>query len=261
MIDLRPRHQVGYLLPVDIADAIYYQFSRVFPRDVLLVGYPLALTGFYAPDVDAALEHFWEGVDFLASRGVERIVQGGIPVSALAGRERIQQLVAEAGRRTGLPVSADFEESIDAFHELGVRRVAVAAKWDEQLMQGVADYLSDAGLEVVGTCAERHTAQEVVALTSDDGIDLALRLGREAFLSAPTADGLLLAGGAWLSLHAVPILEAEFGRPVITNPSATFWAAMRQFGISSPDSGWGRLIDGLRGDVATAALANRGRSS
>lgn len=245
MTDIRPAHQLGYLLPVLVADAIFYQFYRVLPPDVLLVAYPIALTGFTPTAVDAALGHFWEGVDFLSGRGVERIVQGGIPVSAYAGRDRILRLVAEAERRTGIPVSADFEESIDALRSLGVRRVAVAAKWDDALMSAVGRYLTDAGLDVAGLTAEAHTAEQVVAIASDDGIDLALRLGREAFKRFPDADGLLLAGGAWLSLQVIPQLEAEFDRPVVTNPGATFWSAMRQFGLRSPHAGWGRLLDGL----------------
>jgi len=245
MIDIRPAHQLGYLLPVMVGDTVYYQFHRVFPPDVLLVAYPLGLAGFTPTAVDAALERFWEGVEFLRGRGVERIVQGGIPVSAHAGRDRILRLVAEAERRTGIPVSADFEESIEALRSLGVRRVAVAAKWDDALMAAVGRYLTDAGLDVVGSTAEAHTAQQVLALPSDEGIDLALRLGREAFRSAPDADGLLLAGGAWLSLQVIPQLEAEFDRPVVTNPSATFWSALRQFGLRSPHAGWGRLLDGL----------------
>src|SRR5687768_10689085 len=131
MFDIRPKRQFGYLLPVTVGDTIYYQFYRVFPPDVFMATYPLALSAFSRPAVDAALEHFWDGVEFLASRGVERIVQGGIPVSALAGRERIRSLLAEAERRTGIPADADFEEAIAALQALGVRKVAVAAKWDD----------------------------------------------------------------------------------------------------------------------------------
>ena len=91
-----------------------------------------------------------------------------------------------------------------------------------------------------------------MAVTPRQGVELAVRLGRSAFLAAPQAEGLLLAGGAWLSLQAVPILEAEFGRPVVTNPSATFWAALRQFGIHSPSVGWGRLHFSLQAQRALA---------
>lgn len=245
VIDLLPRHQLGYILPVEVGDAMYYQFHRVFPPDCLFVCYPIGLQSFTPAGVDAALEHFWQAFEFLVERRVERIVQGGIPVSALAGRTRILELLAEAGRRTSIPTTADFEEVVEAFQELGVKRVAVAAKWDDRLMQAVSAYLAEADIQTVGWSAEAHSAQQVVAIAPQEGIALALRLGRAALQEAPQAEGLLLAGGAWLSLQAIPILEAEFGKPVVTNPSATFWAALRQFGISSPTTGWGRLIDGL----------------
>ncbi|MCL5960931.1 MAG: hypothetical protein M1358_16790 [Chloroflexi bacterium] len=245
MIDLLPRHQLGYVLPVTVADEIFYQFYRVFPSDCILVTYPIGLQSFTPEGVNAALEHFWEAFDFLVDRGVERIVQGGIPVSALAGRRRIQAMLEEAARRSSVIATADFEEVIEAFQTLGVRRVTVASKWDERLMRAITAYLADVGIEVVGQYAEPHTAQEVVAIAARDGIDLAVRLGREALLRTPDAEGLLLAGGAWLSSQAVPILEAEFGKPVVTNPTATYWAGLRQLGICSPIKGWGRLIDGL----------------
>jgi maleate cis-trans isomerase len=247
MIDLRPSHQLGYILPVTVADTVYYQFHRVYPPDCILVGYPIGLQAFSPEGVDAALEHFWEAFEFLVGRRVERIVQGGIPVSATAGRARILGLLDEARRRSDIPTTADFEEVIEAFQALGVRRVAVAAKWHPQLMRDVASYLAEAGIETLGHTAEAHTAQQVVALSPVVGIDLAVELGRAALRQFPEAEGLLLAGGAWLSLQAVPILEAEFDRPVVTNPSATFWAGLRQFGLRSPVSGWGRLIDGLPG--------------
>lgn len=258
MIDIRPRRQLGYLLPVTVGDTVYYQFYRVFPPDVFMATFPLALSAFTRPAVDAALGNFWEGVDFLASRGVERIVQGGIPVSALAGRDRIRRLLDEAERKTGIPCDGDFEESIRALQDLGVRKVAVAAKWDDALMHGVSVYLEDAGFAVTGLTSKVHTAREVVALSADDGIEMAVELGREAFRQSPGADGLLLAGGAWLSLQAIPRLEAEFGRPVVTNPSATFWAALKQFGLRSQEPGMGRLLDTLHGNETMNGAARLG---
>ena len=61
----------------------------------------------------------------------------------------------------------------------------------------------------------------------------------------PDADGLLLAGGAWLVAQAVPMLEAEFGKPVVTNPGSTYWAALRQADLE-PQPGFGQLLESLR---------------
>ena len=245
MIDLMPRRQFGYINPVQISDYIHYQFYGIFPPNCLMVSFPLNLQSFSHGGVDKALEGFWSGFDFLVDRKVERISQGGIPVSAYAGRPRILAMLEEAAKRASIPATADFEKSIEAVRQLGIKRLAVAAKWSPELMQRIREYLGHAGITPVGVLGQEHSAQQVVALKPQESVDVALALGREAFAKMPEADGLLLAGGAWLVMQAVPILEAEFGKPVVTNPGASYWAALRQAGLK-PHSGFGRLIDSLR---------------
>jgi maleate cis-trans isomerase len=196
--------------------------------------------------VEAALESFWPAFDFLVSRKVDRIVHGGIPVPAFAGRKRVLGFLEEAARRApGIPSSFDFEECVEGFRLLGCRRIAMAGKWDDALMGRVAAYLLDAGLEPLGWASQAHTTQQVLEVRPQDGIDMALALGRKAFQQNPGADALLLAGGSWLSNAAIPLLEKEFGRPVLTNPAASYWAFMRQLGRRSPQRGFGMLIDSL----------------
>ena len=64
-------------------------------------------------------------------------------------------------------------------------------------------------------------------------------------LCAGASTSVRNAGGNWLSNAAIPVLEREFGRPVITNPAASYWAFMRQLGKCSPRRGFGTLIDSL----------------
>jgi arylmalonate decarboxylase len=244
VIDLMPRRQFGYINPVQISDFIHYQFYRIFPVNCLLVNVPLNLQSFSHQGVDTALEAFWPAFDFLVDRQVERISQGGIPVSAYAGRPRVLAMLEEAAKRSSIPATADFEESIEAVRHMGIKRLAVAAKWSLELMGRIREYLNHAGITPVGLIGHEHSARQVVALRPQDSVDVALALGREAFTKMPEADGLLLAGGAWLVMQAVPILEAEFGKPVVTNPGATYWAALRQGGLK-PHAGFGRLIDSI----------------
>jgi maleate cis-trans isomerase len=244
-VNLLPTGQLGYILPTTVGDAIHHQFYRVCPPDMMLIACPINLGAFSADGVEAALTSFWPAFDFLVARKVDRIVQGGIPVSAIAGRRRILGFIEEARRRSSIPLAADFEECVEGFKALGCRRIAIAAKWDDKLMGQVAQYLREAGLEPLGWASQAHTASQVMDVRPQDGIDLAIALGRRAFAENPQADALLLAGGAWLSLAAIPVLEREFGRPVIANPAATYWAAMKQLGRSSPEKGCGILIDSL----------------
>lgn len=245
--EMLPKGQLGYILPPRIGDTIHHQFYRTCPPDLMLVVYSLNLGAFTEQGVEAALASFWPAFDFLAARKVDRIVQAGIPVSAIAGRERILAFLDEAARRApGLPASADFEEAIEGFKLLGCKRIAMAGKWDDALMSRVAAYVRAAGLEPLGWAAQAHTTQQVMDVQPQDGFDMAVALGRRAFSENPGADGLLLAGGNWLSNAAIPVLEEEFGRPVITNPAASYWAFMRQLGRCSTKAGYGTLIDSLR---------------
>ncbi len=244
MSNLVPRHQLGYVLPIPVGDYIHYQFYNVAPPNVFMVAIPLGLQSFSAGGAENAMDGFMKAVDFLHNRGVHRIVQGGIPISAFIGRPRMLEFCAEAQRRSGVECTCDFEETIQGLQSQGVKKVAIAAKWDDALINGMRGYLAHAGLEVVGHAAEVHTAQQVMDVTPQAGLDMAIALGSKALEEFPQADGLLLGGGAWLSMPAVPVLESKFGKPVVTNPTATYWAALRQFGLKGK-RGFGRLLDSL----------------
>ena len=67
--------------------------------------------------------------------------------------------------------------------------------------------------------------------------------------AAPEAQALLLPGGLWYAIYAVPILEAEFGKPVLLNILSTTSAAMHAKsyqskiqGSGKSDSYWGKVL-------------------
>ena len=66
---------------------------------------------------------------------------------------------------------------------------------------------------------------------------LALRLGRSAMAAAPDAQALMLPGGLWFAIHAAPLLEAEFGVPVLLNITATVVRNARRARIAAHVSG------------------------
>lgn len=191
--------------------------------------------------VEEVMADYWAKVDQLVRQGVDRITIRGFPVSANLGRSRVLKLLEETTSKTGLPANTDAEAVVAAFEYLGVRHIAVGSRWHDEMNQAVVKYLGEAGLEVVAiTSAGQHVA-DAHAMSVEMGIRLAIQLGREAMRKAPQAEGLFLAGGAWRSLAAVPVLEEDFGKPVVTNPIATAWTLIHT-GIAPPVHGWGRLL-------------------
>ena len=140
------------------------------------------------------------------------------------------QLMDDEQRRVGIPVTSDFEDALEALRSFSARKVALAAKWKPSVMEAVARYLADAGLECVGACGGDYDARDMAKINTLDSVDFGVSLGRQALTSCPSADALLLGGGTWLSIPISATLEREFDKPVVSNMTATFWNALRQFG-------------------------------
>jgi len=237
-----PWFYLGYVTPHQLVDNVPYQFYRIAPDGVMLMLANLEIGNYTIEAVEHELPLFWKHAGALAKAGANRVVLTGVPVSAALGRERVLALIAEASARTGVPVDTDLEAIAAAARHLGVERVALATRWHEPLNNAVARYLGLAEIEVVGQQASGRTMAENATLGPADGMRLAIELGRAALAAAPTAQGLILPGGRWLSIHAVALLEAEFGKPVFLNLNSSLWAALRSAGRGLPIEGQGMLL-------------------
>lgn len=242
MIDLMPKHILGVVSPRGDSSLIHYQFYRLVPRDVMLVSANLSLEDYTVEAVDKALADFGRCIDVLAQKKANVIVQAGIPIAALKGRDFTLNLLRQVEEKTSIPGHSNMESVIAGMHHLGVKKIAIGSRWRKYLNDAVESYLAEAGIRVVGRIDYGQTAPEASAMSLARGMEMAVELGRQALRAAPEADGLLLPGGAWISIHAIPILEEEFGKPVFSNLQSMTWQALRRFGTWKPIPGWGRLL-------------------
>jgi arylmalonate decarboxylase len=155
----------------------------------------------------------------------------------------VLEIIEQTAKRTGREADSQSEATIAAIRHLGARRIAIASRWPDELNRALLAYFADAGIEVLAVTSAGQWASKAFSMSIEEGVKLAFQLGREAMRKAPRADLLLLAGGAWRSLAAVPILEEDFGIPVITNPIAPVWRLIHA-GVAPPVKGWGRLLAG-----------------
>ena len=242
MNNLEPWYRLGFITPHQFIDNLPYQFYRLAPPGMMLVAANLDLADYTEAAVEHELPLLWRLATALVKRGVERIHVSGVPVGAALGRQRVQTILAEGEKRTGIPFSTDMENIISALKFLGVTKLAIGSRWHDRLNDAVANYLKLGGVDVIGRKASGRSLAENESLKTSDGMRLAVDLGRSALEAAPDAEALLLPGGLWITIHAIPLLEAEFGKPVLINLSATIWATLRAAGLSKPVQGWGRLL-------------------
>ena len=242
---ISPWYQLGYIIPHIYTDMDAYQFYRVAPEGMMLVTTGLNLQGHSLEAVERELPTFWERVELLGKKKVDRIALSGVPVASMLGRKRMREILAEAEKRSGLPCDTDLEAHIAVLKHLGATRIALATRWHEPTNTALTRYLAEAGIEVIA-CRSKGTSFGLSRSASpgDDHL-LALELGGEVLRETPDAQALLMPGGLWHAIHAVPLLEAEHGRPVLLNILSTTWAALHAAGkrmLHRPDPRWGKVL-------------------
>jgi arylmalonate decarboxylase len=236
------RYIAGTVSPIGTDRHPMPQPEPLLPADIREISASIEISDYTPQGVTEAIEkRYWPCVEALIAQGAQRITLAGFPIASQLGRPRVLALAEETTRKTGAVADSHAEATIAALQHLGVRRLAVASRWSEQLNNALLAYLTQGGIEVLTVTSANQWAKQAFSMSIEEGVKLAFQLAREAMRAAPGAQGLLLAGGAWRSLAAVPILEDDYHVPVVTNPIAQVWRLIAA-GIAPPVKGWGRLL-------------------
>ena len=219
-----------------------YRFYRIVPTEVMMISTGLVdLRDYTKEGVERAMKSYWECVDLLAKEGANVIVFGGAPISAQLGRKRVRDLLEETTKRTGLPASSTLESGLAAMEHMGVKRLAIGSRWAEEVNQGLRSYMADGGVEVVAMTGRGHWAADTAKLSFEERLQLALDVAHEAATAGPTAQGVLLPGGA-IAEHAIVPIEELYGMTVFTNYNAEVWHTLVHTAVVPPILGWGKLL-------------------
>lgn len=244
---IHPWHQLGYIIPHLQTDMDAYQFYNIAPKGMILVTTGLNLQGHSMEAVEAELPAFWRAIDILKKKKVDRIALSGVPVASYLGRKRMREMLAEAEQRSGIPCDTDLEAHIAALKHLGATKIALATRWHEPTNTALTKYLNEAGIEVVALRAQGSTLQQHKLANPAADHQLALDLA-QVLRDTPQAQAIMMPGGLWHAMHAVPLIEAEYGVPATLNITATTWAALHAAGphlLHKPEAKWGRLLASL----------------
>ncbi|WP_137390963.1 maleate cis-trans isomerase family protein [Rhodoligotrophos defluvii] len=139
-------------------------------------------------------------------------------------------------RGTSAAPSSTSTGFLDACHTLGVTRVAIASVYREEVTTRFVEFLSHAGIETVSHRSVGWEGQpdDDHRLTTAD----VERLAREC--DHPSAAAILIPETNILTTEAIPIIEAQLGKPVLTAIQVTVWHAARLAG-SDWTGGIGRI--------------------
>jgi maleate isomerase/arylmalonate decarboxylase len=142
----------------------------------------------------------------------------------------------------GVPCVATASALVHACRALGLARVALATPYHDALNEHERAFLADNAIAVVamkGLGIGAGGPQEYVRIARVPAADVYAH-ARSA--DRPDAQGLLISCTDLATLAAIPRLEHDLGKPVVTSNQATFWAALRAAGVADRFEGYGDLL-------------------
>ncbi|WP_345496605.1 maleate cis-trans isomerase family protein [Nocardia callitridis] len=229
---------VGFIYPDHAAEDDY-------PRAEATLGVRLPVAHIYGTDLHAvpelldlgSPEKLAHGAELLAPHRPAGIVwactSGSFVYGPDGAREQVEALAAAAG----VPATSTSFAFVDAAHALGVRKVAVAASYPDDVARLFVEFLAAADIEVVSMRSSGiDTAAEVGTLTPAQVRELALANDH------PDAEALLIPDTAMHTLEVLPELETALGKPVLTANQVTIWAGLRLVGAEPVSAELGTLL-------------------
>jgi maleate cis-trans isomerase len=232
------RSRFGVLQPGTITDNNPFEFYLMAPPGVQMVLTSLGIGGLTDDEYERAVAGIEAPIKRLLSRGVDVIIEAGVPPIVRKGWGFEDELRARVAKLTDVPFATDIGCCIEGLRALGVQRVALLTT--ENLQRGVGEYLHGAGIEMVAMAG-------VPMLHEDDRHSLPLsvpyRAGVSLRRSAPDCDGLLVLGAFLPTVGMIQDLEDAIDVPVVSSAQAMMWHGLRLAGVPPREvMGFGRLF-------------------
>lgn len=182
-------------------------------------------------------ERLAEGASLLAKHEPDAVVwactSGSFVYRPDGAREQVEKLAEAAGK----PASSTSFAFVNAAAALGVRKVAVAASYPDDVAKLFVEFLASGGVEVVSMSSEDiDTAAEVGRLSPEAVVELAVSHDH------PDAEAVLVPDTAMRTLGVLGAIEERLGKPVLTANQVTIWEGLRLAGGTKTVDSFGTLF-------------------
>lgn len=178
-----------------------------------------------------------------AVRGVltcspDYLIMGMSAVTFYGGAEGARAWRRRVEDASGLRISIGSEALAAGIAALGgIRRIAVLSPYFPAANREVIRFLADHGIETV-----RDECLRCRSWTAIAEVDEATLRAATNRLNGDDIDAIVQVGTNLCMLRLAARLELELDKPVIAINAATYWHALRQFGIEDRLPGFGRLL-------------------
>ena len=179
-----------------------------------------------------------------AVRGVltcnpDYLVMGMSAVTFYGGAEGARQWRENIETEAGLSLCTGSQSLIEAFNAYGgIKKVALISPYYPSANTQVMNFFSDHGIETVRDTCLRCPSWTAIAQEPTSRLRTELHK-----LDGDDVDAIVQVGTNLSMIRLAAAAEMYLGKPVIAINTATYWHALRAYGIPDRMSGFGRLLE------------------
>jgi maleate isomerase len=232
------RARVGIVNPTH-RGKVFALWYKTAPEGVEIIP---TFVGFRTSDrqtFEAGFERAERLAEDLKAAGCDIVVVSGTPPVLLKGLDFEREWRDRLSQKIGVPVISQMEPHAQALVAMGIRRVAIATYYGDELNQAIVKYFGRFDIEgvVLGGFQSTRAAGQALYTTSLKALDDVSYIEVYQYckrgvrqLERPV-DGLYINGGGWDAAPAVASLEADLDTKVVFAQAAEIWLMYRTLGI------------------------------
>lgn len=154
-------------------------------------------------------------------------------VGGMAGESLLRTAMQQAGAKEAITTSGAM---LEALEHLGVKKVAIATPYNEELTKLLANFLEAAGVKVV-RAGYLNSEQDIMHIGYDAVRNMA------EIVDHPEAEAIFFSCTNLRTFDIITELEEKYSKPVLSANQVTMWAALKAADIAPPNISQ-RLFEG-----------------
>ena len=175
----------------------------------------------------------------LATHLPDAIAYGCTAGSMVLPLDTISAFIQQA---SGVPGVATAPALVHACRALNLSRISLATPYHDALNDHEREFFAANDIEVV-----QLKGLGIGAGGPHEYVNIARVAKQQVYehcrsTDVPAAQGMIISCTDFAALEAIPRLEAELGKPVVSSNLATFWMTLRAAGFGDPLPGFGTLL-------------------
>ena len=145
-------------------------------------------------------------------------------INGVAGEKHLLDIMVKAGAPAAVTTSGAL---VQALHALGVRKVAIATPYNQELTESLREFLRESGFGVVSS-GYLNMEHDIARVSTSAVIRMAEAIDR------PDAEAIFFSCTNLHTYEIIKELEYRLGKPVLSANQVTVWAALQAGHLTLP---------------------------